>query len=125
LSGAPIKQWAHILAPKFSPPKIDSRGRHGTLAQPHGSGNACRLGRMAHMNELRSRSKNSQVTASVYDSGRDAMIFEGFNSTVNREAFGDTSQVNDHPPAESNVVRGVGPKRWLHAHASVGCRTKV
>jgi hypothetical protein len=48
---------------------------------------------MAHMNDLRSRSKNSQVTASVYDSGRDAMIFEGFNSTVNREAFCDTSQV--------------------------------
>src|SRR5947208_6001512 len=99
-----VEYWAHILAAIFSTLEIDSRGRHGTLAQAHRPGNACRLGGMTHINNLRSRSKCSQITAGVYDSGRDRIIFQRCNSAINRKALSNASQINDQPAAESNVV---------------------
>jgi hypothetical protein len=59
---------------------------------------------MTHINNFRPRSKRSQITASIYDSGRDGIIFQGSNSTINRKALGNASQINDHAAAESNAV---------------------
>src|SRR5947209_1436409 len=59
---------------------------------------------MAHIHKFRRRSKRSQVTASIYDSGRDGFIFQGSNSTINRKPLGNASQINDHAAADSNVV---------------------
>src|SRR5207244_13031536 len=99
-----VEYWAHILAAIFSTLEIDSRGRHGTLAQAHRPGNACRLGGMTHINNLRSRSKCSQIPAGVYDPGRERIIFQRCNSAINRKALSNASQINDQPAAESNVV---------------------
>src|SRR5437870_5404700 len=110
-----VEYWAHILAAIFSTLEIDSRGRHGTLAQAHRPGNAYRLGGMTHINNLRSRSKCSQITAGVYDSGRDRIIFQHCNSAINRKAtsvasainrkaFATASQIKAQPAAEVNVV---------------------
>src|SRR5438874_9184664 len=99
-----VEYWAHILAAIFSTLEIDSRGRHGTLAQTHRPGNACRLGGMTHINNLRRRSKCSQITPGVYESGRDTIIFQRCNSAINRKALGYSSQINNHGVAESNLV---------------------
>jgi hypothetical protein len=84
-----------MLAAKFSTPEIDPRSRHGAFAQSHRSGNAFWLGRVAHMNKMRTRSKYSQIAAGVYDSSRNAIIFQGLNSTIDRVAFGDASEINN------------------------------
>ena len=56
------------------------------------------------MNKLRCRSKHSQIPPGIYDSGDDAIILQGFNSTIDGKTFGDASKIDNQPPSESNVA---------------------
>jgi hypothetical protein len=59
---------------------------------------------MAQMNKLRCRSKRSQIPPGIYDSGNDAIMLQGFNSTIDCKTFGDASKIDNQRPVESNVA---------------------
>src|SRR5581483_10826742 len=104
LTGSPVKQWSHMYAAIFSTLEIGSRSRHGTLAQPHRSGNARRISGMSQMNKPRCRPKCSQVATGIYDSGGNTVVFQGFDSTINRKTFGDPAKVDNQRAAEKDLV---------------------
>src|SRR4029453_14030230 len=85
--------------------EVNPRSRHGVLAQSHRSGNACWLGRMAQMNELRIRSKCSQIPSGIYNSCLDAIIFQNLNGTIDGKAFGDSSKIDNQVAAKKDFIR--------------------
>jgi hypothetical protein len=56
------------------------------------------------MNDLRCRSKNAQIAASIHNSTCGAALFQGSDRLINCESFGDSAKVDHQSPTKGDPV---------------------